>query len=138
MINKIRGDNSVTQENSLPILKAFSTHFLNAFQTIDVHEDCMNNMLQCNIRPIPPEINSTLIEPITKDEIRKALSQGKPQKAPGTDGIEQNTNEDYSQLDETNTTGHNTPSTKLRQSGDFRLRRCCINLRRYRSFGDKT
>ena len=88
MINKIRGDNVVTQENSLAILKAFSTHFLNAFQTIDVQEDCMNNMLQCNIRPIPPEINSTLIEPITEDEIRKALSQGKPQKAPGADCID--------------------------------------------------
>ena len=86
MINKIGDDNGVTQENSLAILKAFSTHFLNAFQTIDVEEGCTNSMLQCNIRPIPPEINSTLIEPITEDEIRKAISQGKPHKAPGADG----------------------------------------------------
>ena len=72
MINKIRDDNGVTQVSSLAVLKAFSTHFFNASQTIDVQEDCMNNMLECNIRPIPPEINSTLIEPITEDEIRKA------------------------------------------------------------------
>jgi hypothetical protein len=71
MISKIRDDNGVIQENSLAILLAFSTQFLNAALKIDVQEDYMDDMLQCNIRPIPPEINSTLTELITEDEMRK-------------------------------------------------------------------
>jgi len=39
MISKIRDDSGVTQENSLAKLKAFSTRFLNSFQTNDVQED---------------------------------------------------------------------------------------------------
>ena len=43
----------------------------------------MDKMLQCNIRPITPEVNFTLTEPIIEDEIRKAIFQVKPHKAPG-------------------------------------------------------
>jgi len=87
IIRTIRDDNRVTQETSPAILNAFTTHFRKAFQSIDVQEDCMKKVLQHGIRPITPEMNSTLTEPIIVDEFWKAISQGKPHKAPGPDGI---------------------------------------------------
>jgi len=85
MISTIHDDNGVTQGTSPAILKAFTTHFQKAFQSIDVKEDCMEKVLQHGIRPIPPEINSTLTETITVGELWKAVSQGKPHKAPGAE-----------------------------------------------------
>jgi hypothetical protein len=37
-------------------------------------------------RSISPEMNATLAEPITMDEMWKAISQGRPNKAAGVDG----------------------------------------------------
>ena len=87
MISTIRDDNGVTQGTSPAILKAFTTHFQKTFQSIDIQEDCMEKVLQSGIWPIPPAMNSTLTKPITVDELWKAISQGKPHKAPGADGI---------------------------------------------------
>jgi len=49
MIRTIHNDNEVTQETSSAMLKAFTTHFRNAFQSIDVQEDCMEKVLQRGI-----------------------------------------------------------------------------------------
>ena len=73
MIRTIRDDNGVTQETSPTMLKAFTTYYCNAFRSIDVQEDCMEKVLQHGIRPITPEMNSTLTEPITVDELWKAI-----------------------------------------------------------------
>jgi len=87
MISKTRDDNGVMQETSTAILKAFTTHFQKAFQPIDVKEDSLDKVLQSGIRSISPDMNSTLTELITVDEVWKAISQGKPHKASGVDGI---------------------------------------------------
>jgi len=87
MISWIRDDNGVMHGTSPAILKAFTTHFQKATQSIDVQDDCMEKVLQRGIRPMPPEMPSTLTEPITVDELWKAISQGKPHKAPGADDM---------------------------------------------------
>jgi hypothetical protein len=87
MINKTRDDNSLMHGSSTAILKAFTTQFQKAFQLTDVQEDSMDKVLQRGIRSISHEMNSSLTEPITVDELWKAVSQGKPHKAPGVDGI---------------------------------------------------
>jgi len=43
--------------------------------------------LECGIRTIPESANTTLEEPVTFDELFCAIKQGKPNKAPGRDGI---------------------------------------------------
>jgi hypothetical protein len=47
----------------------------------------MEETLQRITRFISPEINTALLAPISLEELKIATSQGKPNKAPGVDGI---------------------------------------------------
>jgi len=86
-ICKIRNDNDELQETSKTIIKAFTKHFQRTFQPIDVQAESMEKTLQRITRPINPELNVTLMEPISLEELKTAISQGRPNKAPAVDGI---------------------------------------------------
>jgi len=68
-------------------MKAFTNHFQRAFQPIDVQAESMKESLHRITQSINPELNNALMAPIVLEELKTAISQGKPNKAPGVDGI---------------------------------------------------
>jgi len=54
---------------------------------IQVNEDRMRHMTNCGLETIPSAANTALEESITVEELFQAVKQGKPNKAPGRDGI---------------------------------------------------
>jgi len=86
-IDKLRDDNDEQQETSKTIMKAFTNHFQRALQPIDVQAESMKESLHLITQIINPELNDALMAPIVLEELKTAISQGKPNKAPGVDGI---------------------------------------------------
>jgi len=54
---------------------------------MQVHEDRMRHTTNCGLKTISSAANKVLEESITMEELLKAEKQGKPNKAPGQDGI---------------------------------------------------
>jgi len=86
-INKIRDDNDEQQETSKTIMKAFTNHFQRASQPIEVQAESMKESVHRITQSINREWNDALMAPIVLEELKTAISQGKPNKAPGVDGI---------------------------------------------------
>jgi hypothetical protein len=86
-IGKIRDDNHELQETSMTIMKAFTNHFQIAFQPLALQTESMKESLHRKTRRVNPELNDVLLAPTSLEELKTAVSQGKPIKAPGVDGI---------------------------------------------------
>jgi hypothetical protein len=87
LIRQVVDDNDEQQRTSMTILRAFAAHFRQAFQSIESQDQCVEQLLECGLLSIPSEFIDSLIHPLTLDELWKTVAQGKPRKAPGTDGI---------------------------------------------------
>ncbi|KAL9684149.1 hypothetical protein QQ045_021583 [Rhodiola kirilowii] len=71
------------------ILEAAEEYFGNMFQSIgSVLEDFLEDSLKIIPEVISEEVRQELIRPYTREEVRKALFQLAPMKAPGIDGFQ--------------------------------------------------
>jgi len=57
------------------------------YDCIPTSEENIQRLFECELREIPDSANAALEEPITTKELYNAITQGKPHKAPGRDGI---------------------------------------------------
>ena len=87
LIEQIVDDNNKIQKSSISLLRAFSMHFHREFKPITINEQSVRQLTRCGLRPVTPEVNMSLTDPTTLEELWNAVSKGKPHKAPGIDGI---------------------------------------------------
>jgi hypothetical protein len=87
LIRQVVEDNDERHTTSMTILRAFAAHFRQTFQTTESQDQCAKQFLECGLRSILPEFTDSLIHPLTLDELRRAVVQSKPRKAPETDEI---------------------------------------------------
>ena len=77
-IGKIRDDNHELQETSMTIMKAFTNHFQRAFQPLALQTESMKESLHRITRRFNPVLNDVLLAPTSLEELKTAVSQGKP------------------------------------------------------------
>ena len=87
LIKQIHDDNGTLHTSSMSIMKVFSTRFHAKFQTIQIDERSVSQLADCAIQTVTPEKNTALNKPISLEELRHAITQGKVYKAPGHDRI---------------------------------------------------
>jgi len=87
LIRQIVDDIDETQTTSTTILRAFATHFQQAFQSINSKDQSVKQLTECGLRTVTTEMRATLTQPISMEQLWHAVSQGKLHKAPGIDGI---------------------------------------------------
>jgi len=71
----------------MSILRAFSMHFLRVYRPIMINNLSVMQLTRYGLRPVSPELCSSLTDPITLVVLWKAISKGNPHKAPGSDGV---------------------------------------------------
>ena len=69
------------------ILRVFTDYMRRKYDHIQVNEEIMRHMTNCALETIPSAVNTVLEESKTMEELFQAVKQGKPNKAPGQDGI---------------------------------------------------
>ena len=69
------------------ILRLFTEHMRPKYDRIQTNKERMRHMMNCGLKTIPLAANIALKEPITMEELFQAIKLGKPNKAPGHDGI---------------------------------------------------
>jgi hypothetical protein len=71
------------------ILKTFKNYMYEKFGNIATDNDSLRQLLSDTHNILPQEAAEAMDAPITMDELRRAVQKGKPNKAPGLDGISQ-------------------------------------------------
>jgi hypothetical protein len=66
-------DSDETQTTSTTILRAFATHFQQAFQPIESKDQSVKQLIECGLRTITTEMRSTLTQPISMEELWQAV-----------------------------------------------------------------
>jgi hypothetical protein len=69
------------------IFRVFTEYMRRKYDHIQVNEERMRNMTNCGLKTVPSAANTALEESIIMEELLQAVKQGKPNKAPGQDGI---------------------------------------------------
>jgi len=87
LIRQIVDENEETHTTPASILQAFATHFQQTLQPIESKEQSVNHPTESGLRTIISGMREALTQPISIEELWKAVSQGKHHKAPGIDGI---------------------------------------------------
>ena len=87
LIRQIIDENEETHTTSASILRAFATHFQQALQPIETKEQSVKQLTESGLQTITSEMREALTQPISIEELWKAVSQGKHHKARGIDGI---------------------------------------------------
>lgn len=87
MLNEIIVDDAISKTSYTSILKASSSHFRKKFVTISFDVQRVEQLTSHGLKTILPEMNDTLAETICMQELWLTISKGKPNKAPGPDGI---------------------------------------------------
>jgi hypothetical protein len=86
-VRQVQDKVGITHMAPVKILKTFTTYLPKKYDVIPVNSERIKVTL-CNITTkLPPEAHIALDAPITMDELQHAIQKGKPQKAPGCDGI---------------------------------------------------
>jgi len=69
------------------ILRVFTDYMRRKYDHIQVNEERTRHMMNCGLKTMPSAANTAREESITMEELFQAVKQGKPNKAPGQDGI---------------------------------------------------
>jgi hypothetical protein len=69
------------------ILKTFKAYTLEKFSGIYTDSDSLRRLLVNGHNTLPPEAAEAIDKPISLEELKRAVQKGKPNKAPGGDGI---------------------------------------------------
>ena len=69
------------------ILRVFTENMRRKYDHIQVKEERVRHMMNCGLKTIPSVSNRAPEESINMEELFEAVKQGKPNKAPGQDGI---------------------------------------------------
>ena len=85
-IRQIYEDQGITHTESMDIMKVFTMYFRKNFCPIRMDEGNARVLKNCELRTVKHEMNNVLQESISLDELRNAISKGKPHKTPGHDG----------------------------------------------------
>jgi hypothetical protein len=88
-ITHITDDQGMVQTNQETILRTFDNHMRTKYEPIPIQEEAYGEIIRSIQRTTTREENDNLELPITEDEIMLAVEKGKPNKAPGNDGISQ-------------------------------------------------
>ena len=87
MICRTQDQRGRITEDPTEIAQIFVVHLKDKYSSIDVSDSCVAEMLNA-IRPNTQRSYAAYLEqPITDEELYDALKSGKPNKAPGSDGI---------------------------------------------------
>ena len=62
-------------------------HFHRVYRPIMINNLSVRQLTRYGLRPVSPEVCLSLTDPITQEELWKAISKGNPHKAPESDGI---------------------------------------------------
>jgi len=87
MIQQITDEQGMTHTTTMAIIQDFAKHFCNKFQPIQIDEDSARQLLNCDLKEVTNETNTSLEQPITMNELWIAIAKGKQHKAAGHDGI---------------------------------------------------
>ncbi|KAL9684952.1 hypothetical protein QQ045_022394 [Rhodiola kirilowii] len=88
-INKLKTQEGKEVNSTDDILKEFADYFHDLFQAQEMMpEEIWEDVLSIVPKKVNDEMNQRLLEPYTIDEIRAALFQMHPTKAPGIDGFQ--------------------------------------------------
>ena len=81
----LRDDNGVWQSDGMAINFIAVDYFHNLFSTSN--PDSIDEVIQSVDSVVSPDMNDSLLQPFSPEEIRRALFQISPSKAPGPDGM---------------------------------------------------
>jgi hypothetical protein len=85
-IRPLHDGNGVLQMTA-NILTTFKDYTLEKFSRIHTDSGSLRRLLDTGHNTLPPESVETIDKPITLEELKYAVQKGKPNKAPGSDGI---------------------------------------------------
>ena len=88
-IQTLHDENSVPQTTITNILKTFKNYMYEKFGNIPTENNILRRLLSNGHTTLPPDAAEAIDAPITIDEMKHAVQKGKPNKAPGGDGISQ-------------------------------------------------
>jgi hypothetical protein len=86
-VTQIQDANNKTQTAPLKIIQVFADHFRKKFEPIRIREESFRKLVESIPKTIPTESHYVMDAPITIDELKQAVRNGKLNKAPGSDGI---------------------------------------------------
>ena len=86
-IDRVYNSEGNLQTSPPTILRTFTEFMKKKYSIITVDDDSLNRILQHTRKTVPPLATEALDMPITMEELRIAVKQGKKLKAPGYDGI---------------------------------------------------
>ena len=77
-VHMILGKNGSPQTSSIDILRIFTEHFKSKYGTVNVSNECMKRLMNCNLSTGPDVANLALEEPIKLEEIYQEITTVKP------------------------------------------------------------
>jgi hypothetical protein len=89
IITHIIDKHGMEQTNTYEILRTFTEYMRNKFEQIPINETSFREIVKQSQSHTTTEENEDLENPITENELLQAIRKGKPNKAPGCDGISQ-------------------------------------------------
>jgi hypothetical protein len=89
MVTKIMDNNGIEHTTPTTILRTLTEYMREKYSTITMDNNCFKQLVGHTNEVLSQEANSALEIPITKEDLLHAVKKGKPNKAPGKDGISQ-------------------------------------------------
>jgi hypothetical protein len=86
-IQTLHDGNGVPQTTIAGILTTFKNNMCEKFGNISTENDSLRHLLCNGHTTLPPDATDAIAVPITKDELKRAVQKGKPNKARSGDGI---------------------------------------------------
>jgi len=85
----LHDENGVPQKTIANILKTFKYYIYEKFGNIPTDNDSLRRLLSKGNNTLPPYAAEAIDAPIRMDEMKRPVQKGKPNIAPGGDGISQ-------------------------------------------------
>jgi hypothetical protein len=86
-VQKLHDEKGVPQTTRAGILKTFKNYMYEKFGNISTDNESLRGLLGYRHNTLPQDAAEAIDAPITMDELKRAMQKGKPNKAPGWDGI---------------------------------------------------